>query len=140
MDGGKVYVDSSVVLRRLLEQPGAIKDWSAWSGAVASELTQLEALRTLDRLRVLDKLTASELADCLEELSLWTSSFEQVPIDRSVVRRASAPLPTPLGALDALHLATALLWMENNLEELTIVTHDRQLATAARASGLEVRT
>lgn len=140
MDGLKVYVDASVVLRRLLGAPGAITNWSAWELGVASELMAVEALRTLDRLRVMGELTASQLADCIEELKLCTLGFEEVPVGRPVLKRAAASLPVPLGTLDAIHLATAQVWMENNSQELIFLTHDRQLAIAVRACGLEVKT
>jgi hypothetical protein len=47
-------------------------------------------------------------------------------------------MPIPLGTLDALHLSTALLWSEMRNENLVMATHDRALAMAARASGLQV--
>ena len=139
MDGLKVYVDSSVVLRKLLGAPGTTPRWGAWDLAVASELVQVEALRTLDRLRVLGELTGARLAECAEELTLWLSGFELASVDRLVLRRAAGPFAAPLGTLDAIHLATALLWMERQSQDLTLLTHDRQLAVAATASGLEVR-
>jgi predicted nucleic acid-binding protein len=40
--------------------------------------------------------------------------------------------------LDAIHLATALLWRETTGEDLTMATHDRALAIAAEAHGLRV--
>jgi hypothetical protein len=43
----------------------------------------------------------------------------------------------PVKTLDAIHLATALLWAEH-AGEIVFLTHDRQLATAARACGLAV--
>jgi len=47
-----VFVDTSVFMRRLLRQPGAFTDWSAWDLAVSSELLRVEAHRILDRLRL----------------------------------------------------------------------------------------
>ena len=47
-------------------------------------------------------------------------------------------MPTELGTLDAIHLATALLWKELTREELTMATHDGALALAAQAHGLLV--
>ena len=44
-------------------------------------------------------------------------------------------MPTELGTLDAIHLATALLWKEFEHTELVMATHDRALATAAQAHG-----
>jgi hypothetical protein len=59
-------------------------------------------------------------------------------VSRPVLRRASEPFPTPLGALDAIHLSTALLWRDGTGAPLTMTTHERPLATAARASGFTV--
>ncbi len=64
--------------------------------------------------------------------------FEVVEIERPVLARAALPLPTTLGTLDAIHLATAALWRESQGAELTMATHDAALATAARASGFAV--
>ena len=45
-------------------------------------------------------------------------------------------MPTQLGTLDAIPLATALLWKEFEGAELVMATHDRALAMAAQAHGL----
>jgi hypothetical protein len=55
-----------------------------------------------------------------------------------VLDRAAQPLPTELGTLDAIHLATAVLWKEMTREDLTMATHDGALAIAAEAHGLRV--
>ena len=47
-------------------------------------------------------------------------------------------MPTEIGTLDAIHLATALLWKELESENLTMATHDAALAVAAVACGLPV--
>jgi predicted nucleic acid-binding protein len=57
---------------------------------------------------------------------------------RNVLARASQPLPTPLGTLDAIHLATALHWRESREPDLVFATHDAALALAARSCGLRV--
>ena len=55
-----------------------------------------------------------------------------------ILRRAADPFPTPLGTLDAIHLATALAWRDARHPALLVATHDAQLALAARACGFEV--
>jgi len=40
--------------------------------------------------------------------------------------------------LDAIHLATAMLWRESSSADLAFATHDAALGTAARASGFTV--
>ena len=62
--------------------------------------------------------------------------MDRVDVTPGVLRRAADPFPTPLGTLDAIHLATAILWREGRQEGPVMATHDGQLATAARAVGL----
>ena len=66
------------------------------------------------------------------------ASLEVVEIDAAVLDRAAQPMPTELGTLDAIHLATALLWREMTNEDLTMATHDAALATTTEAHGLPV--
>jgi predicted nucleic acid-binding protein len=65
-------------------------------------------------------------------------SIEIVALTEPILRRAAGPMPTTLGTLDAIHLATALEIAPAVDGPLVVATHDRQLARAARASGLEV--
>ena len=46
-------------------------------------------------------------------------------------------MPTTLGTLDAIHLASALVLREE-VPDLVFATHDRQPAIGARALGFEV--
>ena len=64
--------------------------------------------------------------------------IEIVEVGRPVLTRAALSLPTALGMLDAIHLATATLWRENQDGEISMATDDAALATAARASGFSV--
>jgi predicted nucleic acid-binding protein len=66
------------------------------------------------------------------------SSLELVEVDSNVLDRAAQPMPTELGTLDAIHLATALLWKELTRTELIMATHDTALALGAQAHGLPV--
>ena len=60
-----------------------------------------------------------------------------VDLSPALLRRAGQHLPVPLGTLDAIHLATALSIGESTGEPFVLATHDRALARAARAVGLE---
>lgn len=134
----KVYVDASVLLRWLLKAPDAINRWGGWALAVTSELTRAEARRSLDRMRVKGKLTDADVASLVRLLLAVLAQCEVIPIQRPVLERAGSPFPTALGTLDAIHLASALVWVEERGEPLTMLTHDVELALAAQASGLEV--
>lgn len=132
------YLDSSVVLRLLLGQPDALAEWGEVETGVASALIEVECLRTLDRLRLIGALSDDSLAERRAAVFGLMAAMEVVEITRTVLARASQPLPTALGTLDALHLATALLWREQSGAELTLATHDAAMGRAARASGFPV--
>jgi predicted nucleic acid-binding protein len=130
------YIDSSVALRLILGQQAALREWPSVEHGVASALVEVECLRTLDRLRLLQHIPDSEIAARREAVFRLMESVEVVAPDRAVLSRASQPMPSSLGTLDAIHLATALLWQERKGSSLVMATHDTALATAARASGL----
>jgi predicted nucleic acid-binding protein len=132
------YLDSSILLRIVLGQPDALAEWPEIGTGVASALVEVECLRTLDRLRLLGALSDDDLAERRATIYALTAAMEIVEPTRSVLTRASQPLPTTLGTLDALHLATALLWQEQTNDELVLATHDAALGRAARANGFAV--
>lgn len=73
-------------------------------------MVEVECLRTLDRLRFAEGLEDAEIAIRREAVFRVLEAIEVVELTRPVLSRASQPLPTALGTLDAIHLATALLW------------------------------
>jgi predicted nucleic acid-binding protein len=132
------YVDSSVVLRLVLGQRGALAEWRTVRRGVASALVEVECLRTLDRLRVREGLDDATLAERRSAVFALLEAVDVVEPTRAVLARAAQPLPTELGTLDAIHLATAMVWQEREAPDLVMATHDVPLATAARALGLRV--
>jgi uncharacterized protein len=132
------YLDSSTVLRVILGQSNALKEWRSITRGVASTLVEVECLRTLDRLRLVEGLEDTAIAIRREAVFRLLEAVEVIEMTRSVLSRAAQPLPTAVGTLDAIHLASALLWKDRNGADLVMATHDVSLATAARASGLRV--
>lgn len=132
------YLDSSVLLRVVLGQPSALPEWRTIRRGVASTLVEVECLRTLDRLRVRLSVADPEIAVRRETVFRLLEAIETVEPSRPVLARAAQPLPTELGTLDAIHLATALLWRERSDTDLVMATHDLALGVAARSCGLRV--
>ena len=132
-----VYVDSSVLLRVVLGEPRRVRIWSRITNAVASELVRLECLRTIDRARIRLHLEDLEVAARRTAVLEAIEAFHLVPVDTRILERATEPFPTMLGALDAIHLASALL-VQERFEDLSVATHDEELALAARAVGFRV--
>jgi predicted nucleic acid-binding protein len=132
------YVDASVLLRMALRQPNALKEWPKVQQGVASALVRTESLRTLDRLRLRTNVADAEVASRRSTILALIATFDIVEVDSTVLERAAQPMPTALGTLDAIHLATALLWRETTGADVVMATHDAALGLGARAYGLPV--
>ncbi len=130
-----VYLDTSTVLRILLRQPDPLAIWGKWSAACASELLGLEARRVLDRLRLEATLDDEQVGTFHAALGALEKTIDRIRLTRLVLARAALPMATPVKTLDALHLASALLWREHRTADLLFATHDPQQARAARALG-----
>jgi predicted nucleic acid-binding protein len=132
------YIDTSALLRIVLREAGALDDLRSYDGLVSSELIVVESMRTIDRLRLQGSLTAEEAAGRLRIVNDWLEAIDLVLIRPPVLSRASEPMPMPLGTLDAMHLATALIWRDRVGPLPAIATHDSMLGTAALAFGFDV--
>src|SRR5271166_1029948 len=132
------YVDSSVLLRVVLGQQNALPEWRQIDRGVSSALVTTESLRTLDRVRLRVGLSDIEIARRRSTILALIDSLELIEIDSLVLDRAAQPMPTELGTLDAIHLASALLWKEATGVDPIMATHDTTLGLAAQAHGLKV--
>jgi predicted nucleic acid-binding protein len=131
------YVDSSVLIRVVLGQPNRLRRWSEISNAVSSELVRVEMLRTIDRVATRGGLTPAVAADRRSAALEMIGGLSLAPISTIVLERAADPFPTPIGTLDAIHLATALLVRVDH-PDLEFATHDVELALAARSVGFVI--
>lgn len=132
------YLDSSILLRVVLGQPGRLPEWNRISKGVVSRLAEVECMRTLDRLRVTGRLTIEECVLRRESVYGVLEGLDLVELTSAVLHRAAQPMVAPLGTLDAIHLATAELWRETRNLEIVFATHDHLLGLGARASGFRV--
>src|SRR5271157_2799043 len=123
MDRRRAYLDSSVLLRRLLRQPAALSGLSRWD-LVSSELLEVEVRRTLHRFRAAQLFSEQDFALRTAELHALLAAVDQVPLSKAILNRAGSPLGGALGTLDAIHLVTAMLWSEYNGQDIVFLTHD----------------
>lgn len=132
------YIDTSALLRIVLREAGALDRLRSFDALVSSELIAVESARTIDRLRLQGSLSADEASSRLRTISGWLEAIDLVLLRPPVLHRASEPMPMPLGTLDALHLATALIWRDRLGALPALATHDTALGSAARAYGFDV--
>ena len=105
---------------------------------MASAFVAVECLRTLDRLRIAAKISETQITTRREAVYRILEAVTIIEPTGPVPARASQPLLTTVGTLDAIHLARALLWKERTGADLVMATHDAALALASRATGLTV--
>ena len=136
----KAYVDSSVMLRVVLQEPNALAEWPQITRGITSTLMRVECCRSLDRLVRDSNITEDEYALKLAEVDRILTTMLVLRISPDILTAASRRLEVRVDTLDAIHLATAERYRTTRRTETAPVfaTHDRRLAAAARAVGFEV--
>jgi predicted nucleic acid-binding protein len=134
----RIYLDSSVLLRRVFGEPGSLNEPKNLEYVVSSEILRIECLRTLDRMRIALPLVDEEIVRRSEAIHTMLRRVRTIRFTRTISERAAQPFPTQLRTLDAIHLSSALLWREKEAVDLVVYTHDQELARAARAMGFGV--
>ena len=135
------YAESSAVLNWLLGEPGeeAIRVLLAdTERVVASTLTKVECARALARGVATERLGPADELAALQLLDMASASWVTLEMMGRVLDRARARFPhEPVRTLDALHLATALMFHEAE-GTLVMVSLDDRIRENAAALGLSV--
>jgi predicted nucleic acid-binding protein len=134
-----IYFETSALLAWLLGEPraGDVKSRIDEAKTVAtSALALLEAERALIRAETQHLLSSGQAEILRGMLFRCQASWTLMEISKDVRDRASHFFPSePLRTLDAIHLATALLFMRA-FPTLEILSFDRRILTNARAFGI----
>jgi predicted nucleic acid-binding protein len=129
------YLDSSVILRVALKEREALPEWTRVTRAITSSLAIVECNRALMRVAKLnpnvDPALLREARMVVEDI-LRRCDVRRV--SARVINRAASPFDHFVTSLDAIHLATAIVYRdERSGGAIThFATHDIQLANAAR--------
>lgn len=134
-----IYIESSVVLSWLLEENLGHKAASLLESAAficTSRLTLIESRRSLLRHETHGSLKPSERQKALGQLEKVISDWHLMEITLQVEKRASQSFPIePIRSLDAIHLATALEWLQIQ-PQLKIASFDRRILENLEPLGL----
>ena len=127
-----IYLDSAAVVK-LVRQEAHSADLVSWLNAhddaslVSSALVEVEVPRALRR----------SAPQALVGVPAAVGRLFRLEIDSTIRATAAAFAEPSLRSLDAIHLATAqVLINESAAEFLAFVTYDRRLLDAAKAAGL----
>jgi predicted nucleic acid-binding protein len=132
----RIYLDSSVALRYLLSGDESIRRVGPGQEVASSELLEIECKRVLQRERLEQHIDDARYAEAIAAFEELGSMLAIIEIGGEIKRRAAGSFPTVIGTLDAIHLATALLWQEEGGEKVFLWSLDRQLALCAGAMGI----
>ncbi len=136
-----LYAESSAVLRWLLQHEASNRIEKALTGAtdvVTSRLTGLEVARTLHRLTSTRQISPAERISYRAAYQAVARHWKTYAVADEILERAGEPLPSePVRSLDAIHLATALVYSQA-VAPLTFLSTDERLRDNAVALGLRV--
>ncbi len=135
---GAHYVETSAVLRILLEGDRLLAGQLARAKKrVTSALTETEArglLRAASELRIDER----RRRESLRVLRALLRSCDVMAVGPEVLDRAGQAFPVePVRTLDAIHLASALLW-EESIGSIVMVSCDDRVRDNAKALGLKL--
>jgi predicted nucleic acid-binding protein len=134
----KAYLDSSILVRLLFGEPDPLREWKKLRVGYASDLLRVEVGRCLDRARLTGVVDDVELGDLHRDAMRIYETLHFLPVASPILDRAGQSMPTVVGTLDAIHLASALEIVRLQGSAVPFATHDVQLGRAARASAFEV--
>jgi uncharacterized protein with PIN domain len=136
-----LYLETSALLAWLLGEPSASQVKSRVDAAptiATSWLTLLEAERALIRAEAQRVLKAGEAEILRGLLNRSKAGWVLMEISEKVRERANQTFPAePVRTLDAIHLATALLFMRV-FPELELLSYDERILRNAASLGIAV--
>jgi hypothetical protein len=122
-----IYLDSSVVLARLLAESRRLPDSSWHLPLISSRLLQYEVWNRLHA-RALGQGREASAQNLLSRIVF-------VELTPTVLARALKPFPVAVRTLDSLHLAT-MEYLRGEGQDIEFAGYDERLLAAASAFGI----
>jgi predicted nucleic acid-binding protein len=133
-----IYAESSAVLSWLFGERRAVEVIETLESAevvVASELTGVECARAIQRVASRGLIGRVQAATLLAEFGSAAAQWDRIEVRERVIGLASGPFPVePIRALDAIHLASAMVAREV-WPELAVLSFDERVRANAAALG-----
>lgn len=134
-----VYLETSAVLSWLFGEAQAKKaaKYIFQSELVlTSALTRVEVMRSINRVKGLDLINAAEAQRLRGLYDRTEASWNIMNLHDPVLQKALEPFPVePVRTLDAIHLASALIFIEA-YPDLEILSFDQRIIENANQLGL----
>lgn len=134
----RLYVETSALVRVLLDGDETLRPVLSGGGLFTSALTFVEAARAVSRAKRERRLDAREAREAERQLAAFERSCDVLALDDEVLRRAREELPEePVRSLDALHLAS-LRVLDGELGGFELASCDDRVRRNAKAMGFAV--
>ncbi len=131
------YFDTSAMIPLLIDEPLSKLAERVWKGAswvASARVSYVEARSGLARACRMEHISPAELREAVEGLETLHRQMHQVEITANLVEKAGQlSEELALRANDAIQLAAVA---SLDIDDVVVVTGDRQLAAAAQALGL----
>lgn len=131
------YFDSSILISILVNDRHANQASQLWDQhrlRVSSILLEVECLTIMRRAG--PKLRQPVSGEIIQR---YLESVETKEVDRSIIDSINQnPKIAGCRSLDAIHVATALLFKANSDDPFFLITFDKRMAQAAKDVGLEI--
>jgi len=130
-----LYVETSALLRVLLDGDEALRPILSGDGLFTSVLTFVEATRVVSRARREHRLDAGEAREAERQLAAFERSCDAIALRDEVLTRARETFPEePVRSLDAIHLAS-LRVLDDELGGFELASCDDRVRCNAAALG-----
>jgi predicted nucleic acid-binding protein len=131
----RLYVETSALLRVLLDGDDALGPALSGKGLFTSALTFVEAARAVSRARRERRIDAAEAREAGRQIAAFERSCDTIALEDDVLRRARERFPEePVRTLDAIHLAS-LRVLDDALGGFEIASCDDRVRRNAAALG-----
>ncbi len=133
-----LYVETSALLRVVLEGDENLRPLLLGEGRFTSALTFAEASRAVLRARREGRLDARGAREANKRIAEFGRSCETVALEESVLERAGQEFPAePVRTLDAIHLATILVLDAAGID-IEVASCDLRVRENAEALGFRL--
>ena len=133
--------DTSVLLKRYLEESGSLaaRDCLRRFRPVCSAIVQVEAASAIARRVRTGELSAARAIETMRQLAADRARWEFIDVEPTILARAESLVrEVPVATLDALHIASALVFVGSLGRSVPFVTADVRQRVAAERTNLEV--
>ena len=137
----RAYFDTSVLVKRYVHEEGSVQARALLRRhrVVSSTIAPVEALSVLTRRRAQAQLSERDFGNIFGQMRADSNRWELIEVDQRVLDRAAQVIEvTGVKTLDALHIASALVFQAFSGIGISFISVDARQTEGARRMALKV--